>query len=218
MVATAAPLKDPNRTRADVTLARILSHTQRLLADMLVEFPRFRLVPKSGDRLSRIIDQCLRIVTLGLQNRYLTEYHTVIGETLYLAPTWNGMDDPARYVLLCHERIHLRQRRRYGTLGMALLYLLPLLPLGLALGRARIEWEAYRETLRASAEMYGMAAVEQPALRAKIVERFTGPDYGWMWPFPRTVAEWYDCAVKELRRRPATGSKLLESEAAPKES
>jgi hypothetical protein len=183
-----------------------LSLTDGLLAEILVQFPRFRLVPKTGDRLSRLIDRCLRLCTLGLQNRYLTEYHTVLGNTLYLAPAWNEMDDRARYVLLCHERIHLRQRRRYGMVGMALLYLFPLFPIGLALGRARIEWEAYRETLRASAEVYGFAAVDQSALRARLIERFTGPDYGWMWPFPRTIARWYDCAVEELRREPALWS------------
>jgi hypothetical protein len=183
-----------------------MSLTDELLAEILVEFPRFRLIPKTGDGLSRLIDRCLRVCTLGLQNRYLTEYHTVLGNTLYLAPAWNGMDDRARYVLLCHERIHLRQRRRYGMVGMALLYLIPLFPVGLAIGRARIEWEAYRETLRASAEVYGFAALEQPALRARLIERFTGPDYGWMWPFPRTIAEWYDYAVDELRREPALWS------------
>jgi hypothetical protein len=183
-----------------------LSLTEALLADILVEFPRFRLVPKSGDRLSRVIDRCLRVVTFGLQDRYLREYHTVIGQTLYLAPSWYEMDDRSRYILLCHERVHLRQRCRYGTIGMALLYLLPVFPLGLALGRARMEWDAYKETLRATAELYGLAALEGPALRAKIVERFTGPDYGWMWPFPRTVARWYDCAVEDLRRRPAAWS------------
>jgi hypothetical protein len=180
--------------------------TERLLADILVEFPRFRLVPKSGDRLSRLIDRCLRVITLGLQDRYLTEYHTVIGQTLYVAPVWDEMDDRSRYILLCHERVHLRQRHRYGTLGMAFLYLLPILPLGLALGRARMEWAAYKETLRATAEQYGMAALEGSALRAELVERFTGPDYGWMWPFPRTIAQWYDSAVEDLRRRPAAWS------------
>jgi hypothetical protein len=180
--------------------------SERLLAEILAEFPRFRLVPKSGDWLSRGIDRCLRVVTLGRQDRYLSEYHTVIGHTLFVASTWDEMDDRSRYVLLCHERIHLRQRDRYGTVGMALLYLLPVFPLGLALGRARMEWEAYEETLRATAALYGMDALEGSELRARIVERFTGPDYGWMWPFPRTVARWYDCAVEDLRRRPAAWS------------
>ncbi|HEY5959810.1 MAG TPA: hypothetical protein VIV60_24820 [Polyangiaceae bacterium] len=186
--------------------AALTSYTDRLLADILVEFPRFRLVSKRDSPLSRAIDRCLRLITLGRQNRFLTEYHTVIGETLYLAPSWSVMDDRARYVLLCHERVHLRQRRRFGTVPMALLYLIPILPIGLAIGRAWLEREAYRETLRATAEMYGIEAAAHPALRSSILARFIGPDYGWMWPFPKTVGKWYDCCVDELRGQPATGS------------
>jgi hypothetical protein len=184
----------------------LVTSFERLLADLLVEFPRFRLVPKRDSRLSDVIDRCLRLVTFGRQTRYLTEYHTVLGDTLYLAPIWDSMDERARYVLLCHERVHLRQRRRFGTLGMALIYLLPIFPLGLALGRARLEWEAYRETLRATAEMYGIEAACDPKLRASILGRFIGPDYGWMWPFPSTVGKWYDAWVNCLRNQPAMWS------------
>ena len=102
--------------------------TERILKEILLVFPRFRLVPKQDDRLSRCIDRLLRTLTFGRLNRYLSDYFTVIGDTLFLAPTWDSLDDRARYVLLCHERVHLEQRRRYGTLGMALLYLLPILP------------------------------------------------------------------------------------------
>jgi hypothetical protein len=81
---------------------------------------------------------------------------------------------------------------------MAFVYLVPFFPLGLAYGRARLEWEAYVETLRATAEHYGLDAVRAPDLRDRIIERFTGPDYGWMWPFPRTVGRWYDETVSVL--------------------
>jgi hypothetical protein len=179
-----------------------VSLSEQLLTEILVEFPQFRVVSKSRDRLSTLIDWLLRRITFGLQNRYLTEYHTVIGETLYVAPSWTNLDDRARYVLLCHERVHLRQRKRYGTVGMAFLYLLPIFPLGLAIGRARIEWEAYEETLRATMQAYGARALELPELRTQIIMRFTGPDYGWMWPFPRTIARWYDRKVAELKAEP----------------
>ena len=43
------------------------------------------------------------------------------------------------------------------------------LPAGLAWGRARLEWEAYTETLAATAEVYGVDAAE--ALRGHIVGR-----------------------------------------------
>jgi len=88
---------------------------------------------------------------------------------------------------------------------MALLYLLPFFPLGLAYGRARLEWEAYTETLRATAELRGLAAAQDPRLRERIVSRFVGPAYGWMWPFRRQVERWYDAVLEELARAPREG-------------
>jgi len=170
--------------------------------EMRREFPSFRIVPKRGDALSRLIDAALRIVTLGGQRHYLTRYHTVIGDTLYVPETWAKLADLERVILLRHERVHLRQRRRYGGLLMTFLYLIPFLPLGLAYGRARIEWEAYTETLRATAELCGPAALDDRELRDQIVRRFTGPDYGWMWPFRSTVEAWYDQVVRELQMEP----------------
>lgn len=177
-----------------------MSLSERFIAEIHGEFPRFRIVPKAGNGLSRAIDVALRLVTLGGQRHYLTHYHTVIGDTLYVPASWGTMTDIDRVILLRHERVHLRQRRRYGFGGMALLYLLPFLPLGLAYGRARLEWEAYEETIRATAEHYGLVSVKDTALRERLVERFTGPDYGWMWPFPRAIRRWYDNVVAELEQ------------------
>lgn len=172
---------------------------EALLREILAEFPAFRIVPKAGDPFSIAIDVGLRVITLGAQRHYMTRYHTVIGDTLYVPEAWSTMTDVARVILLRHERVHLRQRRCYGMLPFALLYLLPFFPLGLAWFRARFEWEAYRETLRATAELRGLPALDDPLLRSEIVRRFVSGDYGWMWPFPRTVQRWYDQAVAELR-------------------
>ncbi|HVY28551.1 MAG TPA: hypothetical protein VHB79_18475 [Polyangiaceae bacterium] len=172
--------------------------SERFVADLKAEFPAFRIVAKRGDLLSRVIDRVLRIVTFGGQRHYLTKYHTVIGDTLYVPETWDALPDLDRVILLRHERVHLRQRRRYGAALMTFLYLVPFLPLGLAYGRARIEWEAYTETLRATVELRGAVALRSPELRAQIIGRFVGPDYGWMWPFRSVVEGWYDRVVREL--------------------
>jgi hypothetical protein len=172
--------------------------TGRFIETIRGEFPTFRIVAKHGHWPSRVIDMALRAVTMGGQCSYLTHYHTVIGNTLYVPPTWNSMSDVERVILLRHERVHLRQRRRYGGFLMTWLYLMPFFPLGLAYGRARIEWEAYEETLRATAELLGLEAARSPRLRAHIVRRFTGPEYGWMWPFERSVQAWYDRALAQL--------------------
>ncbi len=176
--------------------------SERFIDDLRREFPSFRIVPKRGNTLSRLIDRALRIVTLGGQCHYLTRYHTVIGDTLYVPETWDKLADLDRLILLRHERVHLRQRRRYGGPLMTFLYLVPFLPLGLAYGRARIEWEAYTETLRATAELRGQEALRSAELRTQIVSRFTGPDYGWMWPFRSVVEGWYDRVVSELQTPP----------------
>jgi hypothetical protein len=187
------PLVEPG---ARVPESHALSH--ELIGAICAEFPRFRVVSKAGNPFSIAIDVALKLITAGAQRRYLSHYHTVIGDTLYVPPGWIAMSDVDRVILLRHERIHLRQRRRMGTVWMTLVYLLPFFPLGLAYGRARIEWEAYCETLRATAELRGIEAARAPLLRREIVRRFTGGDYGWMWPFRRQVESWYDEAVADL--------------------
>lgn len=175
-----------------------------MLQALREEFPRFRIVDKADSPLSRLIDVLLRIVTLGGQHRYLSQYFTVIGDTLYVPPGWATMTQVDRAILLRHERVHLRQRRRYTAVGMAVIYLLPFLPLGLAYGRARLEWEAYCETLRATAELKGMLAVRAPELRREIIRRFCGPDYGWMWPFSGTLERWYDAELRRITESDAS--------------
>jgi hypothetical protein len=176
--------------------------TERLIDSIRQEFPGFRIVRKQESGLSRAIDWALKLVTIGAQRDYMTRYHTVIGDTLYVPLSWDRTADVDRAIVLRHERVHLRQRRRLGLPLMTFLYLIPFFPLGLAYGRARLEWEAYTETLRATAELAGLSAAKRPALRAEIVGRFTGGAYGWMWPFRRTVERWYDGVIAELERCP----------------
>ncbi|MCB9615608.1 MAG: hypothetical protein H6722_24515 [Sandaracinus sp.] len=94
--------------------------------------------------------------------------------------------------------MHLRQFARWGLVPTALLYLFPILPLGLAWGRARIEWEAYAETFRATAEAYGPDAARDPRLREHVRRQFTTGAYGWMWPFASQVDRWIDEVLAEL--------------------
>ncbi len=173
------------------------SRSEELLQEIQAEFPSFSIEKKKDSALQRAIHTALLVVTLGGQRVYLTGYYTVMFGKLWVPESWERLPDLDRYVLLCHERVHLRQRERMGDLTMAFVYLVPFFPLFLAYGRARIEWEAYEETLRATAEVHGLDAAE--GLRAHIVKRFTGADYGWMWPFPAAVNRWFDRAMARLR-------------------
>ncbi len=174
----------------------LLARSRAFVAEMQREFPSFRVRYKRDSRLQRAIHVTLAVVTFGGMRTYATEYHTVLFGTLWVPDSWDHMPDLDRVILLRHERVHLRQRRRMGDVVMAFVYLVPFFPLLLAYGRARIEWEAYQETLRATAELRGVEAAR--ALRGVIVGRFTGPDYGWMWPFRRTVERWFDETIADI--------------------
>ena len=169
-----------------------------LLDEIRDEFPDFRVVRKDRSALQRLIHRLLCAVTFGAQRGYLGSYQTTIGRTVYVTPDWDQRPAAERYATMRHERVHLRQFRRYGRVGMALLYLLVPLPLGLAWFRARFEWEGYAETIRATAEIHGRAHVEDPGFRARIVAQFTSGAYGWMWPFRRMLERWYDDVVRSL--------------------
>ncbi len=171
---------------------------QTLLDEIRAEFPRFRVVCKDASRLQRAIHYALLAVTFGGMRTYLGSYQTTIGMTVYVTRDWDSRHADERYVTMRHERVHLRQFQRYGLLGMALLYVLMPLPMGLAYFRARFEQEAYEETIRAAAAVYGLDHVRSPEFRKYVVRQFVGPSYGWMWPFHRAVEAWYERIVAGL--------------------
>ena len=171
---------------------------QALLDDIRAEIPGFRIIRKDESRFQRAIGAALSVVTLGGQTHYLSSYQTTIGRTVYVTPDWDELPAEQRYVTMRHERIHLRQFRRYTLVGMAILYVLLPLPLGLAWFRARFEWEAYVESIRAAAELHGRAHVASGPFRERVVAQFTSGAYGWMWPFRGQVEGWYDAALASL--------------------
>ncbi|MCS6911694.1 MAG: hypothetical protein RMK29_01930 [Myxococcales bacterium] len=171
---------------------------QTLLQELRRSYPRFRLRSKQNHPLQRAIHRALQLLTLGKMRTYLSEYQTTLGQTVWVTADWDAQPALQRWVTLRHEAVHLAQFRRLGMVGIALLYLLVPLPVGLAWFRMRLEREAYEETLRALAEALGVEALREPGLRSSIIRQFTGPAYGWMWPFPRAVARWYDRFVASL--------------------
>ncbi|HEX6835206.1 MAG TPA: hypothetical protein VF334_01470 [Polyangia bacterium] len=154
-----------------------------------------RIVRKGDAWHQRAIHHLLRVVTLGAQSAYLGSYVTTMWHTVYVPDDWEARPIEERWATLRHELVHVRQFERWGV-AMAVAYLLLPLPLGLAWFRMRFEREAYEETLRAWHELGGRAACER--LRAHVIGQFTSGAYGWMWPFPRAVARWFDGFVASL--------------------
>lgn len=175
-----------------------MSRYDEYVRALQAEIPGFRIVRKDRSRFQRAIHRALVIVTFGRMREYLEGYQTTIGRTIYVTPDWDDRDDDDRYVTLRHEAVHLRQFRRWTLPGMALLYVLLPLPMGLAYFRARFEAAAYAETVRATHEVYGPERARHPALRERILSQFIGPSYGWMWPFRRSLDRWYDRVLAEL--------------------
>lgn len=182
--------------------------SEAFLARIQREFPSFRLRYKRDSRTQRWIGEFLRRVTFGGMTTYVSGYHTVMGGTLWVSEGWSTMSDLDRYVLLRHERVHLVQARRWGVVPMGIAYVLLPLPLGFAYARARIEWEAYLETLHALVEVRGLEAAR--AQKAWLRARFVGPDYGWMFPFAARFDRWFDDAIRALEDDVARGSLAIE--------
>jgi hypothetical protein len=169
-----------------------------------------RVLRKRECRSQRWIDRALRVVTFGAMRTYMSEYVTTIGTTIYLPDRWEQVPPGRRWETLEHELVHVRQFERYGLLGMAVRYLLLPAPMGLAWCRARLEWEAYAVTLRCVAELEGIEAARSAALHDEIVRRFTGPDYGYMWPFEATIRRWIERELQSIARALAVQSEERE--------
>ena len=176
-----------------------MNRYEKLVTALRAEIPGFRIVRKDQSRFHRAIHHVLVVVTFGRMRSYLDSYQTTIGKTVYVTADWDRTDFDQRYVTLRHEAIHLRQFRRYTLPGMALLYVLLPLPLGLAWFRAYFEKEAYAESIRAAAEVWGRDYPGRPSYRAHIIEQFVGPSYGWMWPFRGSIERWYDRVLATVK-------------------
>lgn len=192
------PLRAPQTSAAHERL-------RALVEDLASREQSVRVVKKSAFWHQRAADIALRAITLGGMRSYLTHYVTTLGHTIYVPDDFHAWRPEQAWETLRHEAVHVRQFERYGWIGMLILYGILPLPMGLAYGRARLEWEAYAETLRAVAEAEGIDAAKSPDLHDEIIRRFTGPDYGWMWPFPRAVRGWIHRTITAIEREYSGG-------------
>lgn len=168
-----------------------------VMAQIRDEFPDFSIVRKADSRLMRFLAVLHFLATFG-SKKFMDTFTTVLGETVYVPAAW---EDPSRksvaekIVTLRHERVHMRQRRRYGGFVYALMYMGPF-PVLFAWGRAELEKEAYEETLRATAELRGAQFALK--MREHIIGHFTGAEYLWMWVLRSQIERWFDAAYQKV--------------------
>lgn len=177
---------------------------ERLYGELLASLEREGILirEKRASRFCKVLDRALRIITFGRQDRFMSEYVTTLGRRIYVPEQWPTYPPAHRYLTLRHEAVHVRQFRRLTWPGMTLVYLLLPLPVGLAAGRAWLEWQAYRETLVATWQLHGEAAARDRRLEDHIVERFTSADYAWMWLPGRQVRRWIAKTLDALEVSP----------------
>lgn len=174
------------------------SRYEALLSELRVQYPGFRVVQKRESRLHRAIHYALVGLTFGQMRSYLDSFQTTIGKTVYVTPSWNDLSDDVRYVTMRHEAIHLAQFKTYTLPGMAVLYVLLPLPMGVAWFRAYFEKQAYAESVRAAAEIWGIEYAASASYREYILSQFSSAAYGWMWPFPAAMNRWYDSVLAQV--------------------
>lgn len=170
---------------------------EELIREIRSEFPDFEIVQKQDSGLMKFLRVFLLIVTFGAMKNFMTDVITTLGNTVYVPAGWGSKPEIGRYEVLRHERVHMRQRRRYGRVLYSFLYIFPFFPLFLAYWRAKLEMEAYAETILVVAEYMGPDHVRTPEFRDRMASRFWTASYAWMWLHKPTVYRWVDKAIAD---------------------
>jgi hypothetical protein len=169
-----------------------------VIKEIAEQFPDFELKAKEDSSFMKLLSFFFRIISFGKVDNFLTQYTITIGRRIYLPKNWFLLPDKYKASILRHELVHMRQMKKYTLPVFLFVYLLLPFPLFLSWFRARLEWEAYEESLRDEYELHGTKYLLSEEYKTSIVELFTGPAYGWMWPFRKRVEKWYDDAVKKI--------------------
>jgi len=170
-----------------------------LVSEVEAEFPDFSIKNKEESRLMKVCDFCLKLITFWQMKTFMTEFFTTIGYTIYVpSKRWTEMDPPSKASLLRHERVHMRQRKKYGMVLFAFLFLFFPVPTIWAYYRKKFEQEAYEESIRAWYEYYGLSYVQHSKTRRYTINHFTSAEYFWMWPWRGGLESWYDDLVAHL--------------------
>jgi len=145
----------------------------------------------------KAIDVCLKIITFGQMETFMEDFITTLGNKVYVPETWQNGSLVSKIEILRHERVHMRQARKYGRILFSIMYLLLPLPGGLAYFRKKFEMEAYEESMR-TLHMYMGAGALNDRLKEHITKQFTSANYFWMWPFRKSVEAWFDETAKKI--------------------
>ena len=114
-----------------------------------------------------------------------------------LAIDFDQPENSARFWYVSEEKLEPRLGNRFEEEGAALEQPLCIARLVRELHAALHDWPGDTPL---AAFLLSRPEHRFMVRRAQIVRRFTGPDYGWMWPFPRAVGRWIDDALRAIER------------------
>lgn len=174
-----------------------MSEYGKLLDEIKSEFPKFEIIKKEDSFLMKVMDILLKIVTFWKMKLFMTQFVTTNGYKVYVPSNWPIIVDDLKVCVLRHERVHMRQIKRYTHFWFTLSYLF-VLPTIFAYFRKKYEQEAYEETIRYMANLCGVEAVKGKDFRDDIIGHFTSAQYFWTWPFRKSIENWYDSFVVTL--------------------
>ncbi len=175
-----------------------MQDVESLIAEIQGEFPDFKLARKADSLLMKFFDVLLKVITFGRNRDFMTDYSTTLGLTIYTGSFW-GQNTPGDKVgLLRHERVHLRQEKKYGKFLFLLLYVFPFFPVGFAKWRVKFEQEAYEESMKTLVEDQGAQYLFNSDYRTFMIDQFVKSDYFWMWYKRKDIESWYDQTAQKI--------------------
>tara|TARA_S200002703_G_scaffold144842_1_gene138766 strand:- start:180 stop:818 length:639 start_codon:yes stop_codon:yes gene_type:complete len=179
----------------EIKLANIMSAIE-------YDFPDFKIVEKQNSKLMRILSK-----VLFFNKKFMTNYVTVIGNTVYVPSKQWVKDNPyAALEVFCHEWVHMKDNRELGPL-FKFLYLTPqifslmslfslwsgnlwwllcliyLLPMP-SLARSELEMRGYAVSMAVR-----WWVLEQEPDYERISKYFTSSAYYWMYPVKSGVIQ-----------------------------
>lgn len=171
---------------------------QKILDETKKEFSDFEILPKNKSVLMKFIDAALKIITFGQMKNFMTGFITTMGNKVYVPDAWDNSTLTSKSEIIRHERVHMRQAKKYGRFLFSLLYLVVPFPTVFAHFRKKFEQEAYEESLKALYEYHG-EKIFTPNLKEGMLAHFTTAQYFWMWPWKKDLEKWYDSSVERIK-------------------
>jgi hypothetical protein len=102
-----------------------------------------KIIRKEDSKLMKFLFKFIKV----FNPKFMDEYTTVIGETIYTPKLWEKMSKKKQIVILNHEDIHIQQYKRCKPWFIVSYLLLPF-PLFLSYFRCKYEAEAFVINIR----------------------------------------------------------------------